>query len=98
MKRIKFEGTTVEDLYIKEYLGNKKYLTVCNKCGAERIVHSAQLISHTGVTCTAGKPDVQDLVGEQIGEWKVLSYEGNKRYLCQCSCGVKKLVLRTNLF
>ena len=97
MKRIKFEGTTVEDLYIKEYLGNKKYLTVCNKCGAEKIMYSAQLASHTGVTCTAGKPDVQDLVGKQIGEWKVLSYEGNKRYLCQCSCGTKKLVLRTNL-
>ena len=97
MKRIKFEGTTVGDLYIKEYLGNKKYLTMCNKCGAEKIMYSAQLASHTGVTCTAGKPDVQDLVGEQVGEWKVLSYEGNKRYLCQCSCGAKKLVLRTNL-
>lgn len=27
-----------------------------------------------------------DLTGKQFGEWKVLEYLGNKKYLCECSC------------
>ena len=33
-----------------------------------------------------------DLTGQQINEWKVLKYLGNRKYLCKCSCGKEKEV------
>ena len=33
-----------------------------------------------------------DLTGKQFGEWKVLEYLGNKKYLCECSCKNKQEV------
>lgn len=97
MQRIKLEGTTIGDLYIKEYLGNKKYLTVCTKCGAEKVKQSGNLVKGWGTTCDADKPNMQDLVGTKVYEWEVLKYLGDKKYLCRCSCGKEKEVFRYNL-
>lgn len=33
-----------------------------------------------------------DLTGQQINEWTVLEYLGDRKYLCRCSCGVEKPV------
>ena len=31
-----------------------------------------------------------DMTGEKFGEWKVIKYEGNGKWKCECSCGVTK--------
>lgn len=33
-----------------------------------------------------------DLTGKTFGEWTVLEYEGKRKWLCRCTCGVEKLV------
>lgn len=40
---------------------------------------------------------LENLSGKQFGEWRVLRYLGNKRWECQCSCGVIKSVLTSTL-
>ena len=46
--------------------------------------------------------DRQDIIGQQFGEWKVLSFESYIKkdghlYLCRCACGVEKTIPRNNL-
>ncbi len=43
--------------------------------------------------------------GDTVGKWTILEFKGyskvggsNTQYLCECSCGVQKLVLTTNLY
>ena len=38
-----------------------------------------------------------DLTGKTIENWNVLSYLGNRRWLCRCSCGKEKSVHSDNL-
>ena len=33
-----------------------------------------------------------DLRGQRFGEWEVLEYYKNSKWLCRCSCGIEKLV------
>ena len=38
-----------------------------------------------------------DRTGQQFGKWTLLSYEGNKRYQCQCECGTIKSLSTSSL-
>lgn len=42
---------------------------------------------------------VLDLTGQTFGDWTVLEYVGNKKYLCECSCEnhTRKVVRKANL-
>lgn len=95
-KREKLEGLTFGDFTTVEYLGKKKYRLVCNNCGEERELLATNIKRSVGVTCSK-KKIVVDLEGDTIGEWEVLKYVGNKRYLCRCSCGKEVEVLKVNL-
>ncbi len=88
MRRIELEGTKVGKWNIIEYLGNKKYLCVCD-CGTERIVSAQRLLNNTSRSCGCDNSYrlKYDLTGQQINEWKVLEYEGNQMWKCKCSCG-----------
>ena len=37
------------------------------------------------------------LEGKRFGEWEVLEYVGDRKYLCRCSCGVEKIVKAQSL-
>ena len=39
----------------------------------------------------------KDLTGEHFGDWEVLEYLGDKKYLCRCSCGVERAVATYSL-
>lgn len=38
-----------------------------------------------------------DLTGKIFGDLSVLSYEGDKKWLCKCSCGVERLIYSSSL-
>lgn len=94
--REKLEGQIFGDFTVVEYIGGKKYKVICNNCGETRELLATNIKKSVGVTCSK-KKIIVDLEGYTIGEWEVLKYIGNKRYLCRCSCGVEKEVLKVNL-
>lgn len=97
-KREQLEGMTFGDFTAKEYIGNKKYLMICNICGEEKELFAANIKNLVGVTCSKKKIDI-DLTGQQVGDWTVIKYVGNKRYLCRCNCEnqTEREVLKCNL-
>lgn len=38
-----------------------------------------------------------DLTGKEFGEWKVMSYAGNGKWNCVCSCGIERAVAGSTL-
>ena len=95
-KRVDLTGQIFKDFQVLEYIGNKKYRLKCLRCGEEKEVYTANILKGYGVTCSLDKP--QELKpGDQFGEWTVVEYVGNKKYLCICSCGNTKEVLKCNL-
>jgi hypothetical protein len=94
--REKLEGQYFKDMYVVKYIGDKKYLCQCTKCGEQKELYGTNIKKLVGVTCSMTKVNV-DLEDQYIGEWHVLKYIGNKKYLCRCSCGVEKEVLKVNL-
>lgn len=94
--REKLEGQVFGDFLAVEYIGNKKYKMVCNLCGEVKELYGANIKRGIGTVCSNKKISI-DLTGQQIGEWYVNKYIGNKRYRCTCSCGAVKDVLKVNL-
>ena len=94
--REKLEGNQFGDFIAVRYLGSKQYLCKCTNCTEEKIIFGTNLKNLRGTICSNKKVTV-DLTGQQIGEWEVLEYIGNKKYLCKCSCGITKEVLKVNL-
>ena len=90
------EGLVFGDFTVIEYLGKKKYLMKCNRCGKTKEAASGNIKANVGVTCSCSKVNI-DLTGDIIGDWKVLEYIGHNRYKCRCSCGKIKDVLKVNL-
>lgn len=95
------EGCKTEKWFIEEYLGKSKYRCRCLVCNAEKEIDSYSLKNSGGPKCTActGKSAKGriDLTGKQFGQWKVLEYAGDRKWKCQCSCGVIKAVSGSDL-
>ena len=72
-----------------EYVGDSKWLCKCS-CGNTGIVHSYTLRSGNNKSC--GCKRRISLLGRKFGEWTVLRYTGNGRWLCRCSCGTTREV------
>ena len=74
-----------------KYIGNKKYRCRCS-CGQMRDIVGSALTSHRTTSCGHATNGFIDLTGQQIGEWEVLRYAGNRQWECRCSCGKVKNV------
>lgn len=97
-KWIDLTGQIFGDFKAIEYLGAKRWVIQCTICGEVKEIQTYNMKKLVGVTCQKKKPPTIVInPGDRFGEWEVLSYEGNKKYLCRCSCGTEKLVLRGNL-
>ena len=97
-KWIDLTGQIFGDFKAIEYLGDKRWVIQCTICGEVKEIQTYNMKKLVGVTCQKKKPPTIVInPGDRFGEWEVLSYEGNKKYLCRCSCGTEKLVLRENL-
>ena len=94
--RIDITGEVFGDLQVIKYVGGKKYLTKCLKCGELKELYGHNIRKLIGTTCSRDKVNI-DLTGQKIGEWTVLKYLGNKKYLCRCSCGIEREVYKANL-
>ena len=82
-------GMKINDWTLLEYIGKNFWLCEC-VCGTQKRVRKYELINGTSKSCGCSKH--RDLVGKQVGEWKIVKYSGDKKYLCECSCGTVKKV------
>ena len=82
-----------------EYLGKSKWLCRClcgsPNCLKEKIIASYSLIAGRTKSCGAKTTRFKDLTGQHFGDLEVITYIGNKKWLCRCSCGNEK-VIHTN--
>lgn len=96
-KRILLEGKKFGKLFVKEYLGSKKYLCIC-ECGIEEVKTYGGLV-YDGViscrTCTNEKLSIQrreNLDGKRFGRLTVICHHKNDRSRCLCDCGKEKII------
>lgn len=90
-------GETYGELTVIEVYQNTFCKCRCS-CGAERDVRKCCLV--TGHTTTCGNISAHrrdDLTGQVFGEWTVLKFVGNRKYLCRCSCGTEREVYAQGL-
>ena len=83
------EGQRFGEWTVLEYLGNQKYRCRCS-CGTEKSVSTYSLTSGKSKSCGHKTNRFKDDTGKHYGEWELIKYLGNQRYLCKCSCGKEK--------
>lgn len=81
---------------------SKKQYWVCGcKCGKIKSVHASNLMNGVKKCKDCWKKEVatENLSDKQFGDWVVLyrNVENRKQWICQCKCGVKKLVYGRSL-
>ena len=91
MRRVDLTGKQFNDWHVLEYLGNKKYLCECS-CGNIKEVSTYKLTSGESKSCGHASNTFIDLSGKHFGDWEVLKYQGNHKWLCRCSCGKQGLI------
>ena len=64
-------------------------------CGTEKDILTGKLTS--GQTFQCGHNKLKDMTGQKFGDWEVLKYAGDMKWLCKCSCGVEREVLGKHL-
>ena len=79
---------------VLKYAGGGNWLCRCS-CGKEALVLTHHLIRGNSRSC--GHTKIIDLTGKTFGEFKVLKYTGNGKWLCKCSCGKEAEVFGYNL-
>jgi len=62
------------------------------ECGNVRWIRKTELTNGRYLNCKQGAhgKNVVDLRNKSFGEWKVISYDGDGKWKCQCSCGTLK--------
>lgn len=96
--RIKLEGTTINDLYVKEYIGNNYYTCVCKRCGEIRECRAYELSRGKFKACkdceVIERLDV-DIADIDAGYWKILktNKENHKKFDCICTLCNRQFVV-----
>lgn len=96
IKRANIIGNRYGELDVLSYDKEKcKYKCACS-CGNEVYCTAHDLENGRAKTC--GKHDkFIDISGKVFGDWTAIEYTGNYRWLCKCSCGVKREIGRYEL-
>lgn len=84
-------GKTFGEWKVIERDHNSFWLCECS-CGTRQVIQAKYLKSGRTTHCKNGKHRFTDLTGKVFGEWKVLSYAGDYKWLCKCSCGTERIV------
>ena len=87
-------GDIIGDWEILERKENSYWLCKCS-CGKESLVHDWSLKIGRSKSC--GHNLLEDLTNREFGEWKVIDYAGNSYWNCECSCGKRGRVKKTDL-
>ena len=98
MGKIRIDLTNKEfDNWIAlKYTEKGKWLCRCKLCNTEREI-SGYFLNKGQIpkcSCETGRSSkgLIDLTDMEFGEWKVLEYAGDKKWVCQCSCGTKQII------
>lgn len=90
-------GTTLNDWYVAEYLGNYHWKCECI-CGTIRSVYCGRLKNGTSRSCGHDTNKFKDLRNKTFGHWQPIKYIGNKMWLCKCElCHKLKEVSKDSL-
>ena len=86
-RREDLSGRIFGDWTVLEYVGNKSYKCQCS-CENKtiRVIQAQTLRSGASKSCGHNTSKFKDLSGQQFGLWKVLKYEGNGMWKCECQC------------
>ena len=79
-------GKTFGEWSVEEYVGNGLYRCKCS-CGTIKDIKKAHLLSGASKSCGHTTTKFKDLTGKVFGDWYVIEYTKNRKYLCRCSCG-----------
>lgn len=89
-------GRRFDKLYVKEYIGDKKYRCICD-CGNEHITTGHNLRTGKCTRCRRCANGFDDITGQKFGEWTAVRFTENKKWLCRCSCGTEREIAGADL-
>lgn len=85
------------ELTVKKYLGNQYWECECS-CKEKCVKHRNHLLDGRATSCGHNSiPKPEDLMKEEFGWLRPVKYVGQKRWLCECKCGNKKIIRSANL-
>lgn len=95
-------GNTYGNWIVGNYIGRNKYICTCSLCNRDREIGGYFLKNNKYPKCDCLKDSCNrygliDLTNKNFGEWKALEYIGDKKWLCQCSCGRKQIIAGSDL-
>lgn len=90
-KRKDLRGQTFGTLYCESYAGDGRWNVRCTKCGVIKDIRGWDLTSGHVKSCGVCSRFI-DITGQTFGEWKVISYAGNRKWNCVCSCNKEGVV------
>ena len=89
--KVDLTGQKFGDWSVLRYIGNSTWECKCS-CGTIKNVKKQYLTEGRSKSCGHNTTRFKDLTGHTFGEWEVLNYVGNQKWLCECSCGVRREV------
>lgn len=85
-------GTRFGSLVVTGHAHGALWNCMCD-CGKTTVIDGKMLRCKNTQSCGCGRGRNEiDLAGQIMGEWHVISYEGNSYWKCRCSCGTEKNV------
>ena len=91
-KPINLVGQHFGEWEVLSYDKNRRWFCRCS-CGKVKSVDGASLRKGQSTNCGCKNAYKTDMAGKRFGEWTVISYAGNSKWNCVCSCGKRKAVL-----
>lgn len=89
-------GQQIGEWSIGEYLGKGLYRCTCS-CGTVKNLSGGYLRTGQSKSCGCKSNKFQDITGEVFNDWTVLSFAGDYKWNCRCSCGKIKAVCKSDL-
>lgn len=78
--------------------GSKERHLLCKcSCGEIKEVHSYSLSHEKSLSCGHDSGKLKDMKGQKFGDWTVLRYDKDGKWICKCSCGTERSIHGTAL-
>lgn len=87
-------GCTFGEWEVLYHTKGRMWMCRCS-CGVVKEVQDYTLKAGKSKSC--GHKKTLDIIGKTFNDLTVLEYLGGKKYLCECACGNKKEVFKSNL-
>lgn len=84
------KGSKFGDWNVLEYIGDRKWKCQCS-CGIQRNIIGYDLKNGRTTSCGHNTTGLKDLKGITSGDFKVIEYVGDQRWLCECHSGTRRI-------